>query len=74
MSIEPPVPTFPTDWRRKSDLATKFCRIAMGGWSIATPKANVALAAIRGEKALAELAQQYDVHPDQITCLEGAVG
>jgi hypothetical protein len=27
----------------------------------------VALAAIKGEKTLTELAQQYDVHPNQIT-------
>ena len=42
-------------------------------------KAKVALAAIKGEKTLSDLAQQYDVHPNQITSwkaqlLEGAAG
>jgi transposase-like protein len=40
-------------------------------------KAKVALAAVKGEKTLAELAQQYDVHPNLIKqwrarLLEGA--
>ena len=40
-------------------------------------KAKVALAAIKGEETLAELAQQFDVHANQITqwrsqLLEGA--
>lgn len=30
-------------------------------------KAKVALAAIKDDKTLADLAQQYDVHPNQIT-------
>jgi len=30
-------------------------------------KAKVALAAMKGDKTLAELSQQFDVHPNQIT-------
>ena len=36
-------------------------------------KAKVALAAIKGERTLAELAQQYDVHPNQITAWKAQV-
>jgi transposase-like protein len=42
-------------------------------------KAKVALAALKGEKTLADLAQQYDIHPNQITAwkarlADGAAG
>jgi len=42
-------------------------------------KAKVALAAVKGEKTLAELSEQFDIHPNQITqwksqLQEGAAG
>jgi transposase-like protein len=42
-------------------------------------KAKVALAAVKGDKTLAELAQRFDIHPNQITqwtaqLLDGAAG
>ena len=42
-------------------------------------KAKLALAAIKGDRTLAQLAEQFDVHPNQITqwrsqLLEGAAG
>ena len=36
-------------------------------------KAKVALAAVKGEKRLAELAQQYDVYPNHITAWKAQV-
>ena len=42
-------------------------------------KAKVALAAVKGDRTLAQLAEQFDVHPNQITqwkgqLLDGAAG
>jgi transposase len=46
---------------------------------LAAFKAKLVVAALKGEKTLADLAQQFDVHPNQITArkaqsLEGAAG
>ena len=37
-------------------------------------KAKVALAAIRGDRTLAQLAEQFDVHPNQITSWKAQLG
>ena len=46
-------------WAMADHLRTKLVLDALN-------KAKVAVAAVRGEKTLAELAQHYDVHPNQI--------
>mgnify|MGYP001809851544 CR=1 FL=1 len=42
-------------------------------WRTHSPafKAKEALATIKGEKTLAELGQEFDVHPNQITAWRG---
>ena len=37
-------------------------------------KAKVALAAVKGDRTIAQLAEHFDVHPNQITAVEGAAG
>src|SRR3981189_1625067 len=63
------------DGRRAGETMTKRARRTHAP----AFKAKVALAAIKGEKTLADLAQQFDIHSNQITqwkaqLLEGAAG
>ena len=37
-------------------------------------KAKVALAAVKGDRTLAQLAEQFDVHPNQITSWKAQLG
>src|ERR1700694_5485848 len=37
-------------------------------------KAKVALAAVKGDRTIAQLAEQFDIHPNQITAWKGQLG
>ena len=47
-------------------LVKRFGVIGAGAGSLFVFKGKYKVAAVRGEKTLAELAQQYDVHPNRI--------
>jgi transposase-like protein len=47
---------------RSKNMTKRTRRNHSGGF-----KAKVALAALRGDKTLTEIAQQYEVHPNQVT-------
>src|ERR1700722_6607358 len=78
----PPSQTLWESWPRKTGQGVKWIFCLTAAWFAAYQerrmtkrarrnhtsafKAKVALAAIKGEKTLAELAQQFDVHPNDL--------